>query len=151
MYTVDGTESAKAVNVVITVKETDKADRVYSFDFEVTAAGKAAAPTVKIASADSKGITVTEGPVTLSATEKTTVGATDFVDGNTDSIKFTVDAAADTTIASIKLGDADYTAGTALDLGDTAGTVSYVLTVTVSADGLNTATYTYNVDVTSEA
>lgn len=152
VYTVDGTESGKAVKVVITVEETDKTSRVYTYDFTVTAAGKAAAPTSVVLDAHgTNGATVTGGPVTLNQGDNT-VAVTSFADGSADCIKFDVTGAADTTVA-VKLdtnsaGAQDYTSGDSVDLGSTTGTVNYVLTVTVTADGLNTATYTYNVAVT---
>ena len=152
VYTVKGDENMTHVNVKITVSEADKADTIYLEDFVVTAAGKAAAPTSVVLDAHgTNGATVTGGPVTLNQGDNT-VAVTSFADGSADCIKFDVTGAADTTVA-VKLdtnsaGAQDYTSGDSVDLGSTTGTVNYVLTVTVTADGLNTATYTYNVAVT---
>lgn len=152
VYTVKGDENMTHVNVKITVSEAGKADTIYLEDFVVTAAGKAAAPTSVVLDAHgTNGATVTGGPVTLNQGDNT-VAVTSFADGSADCIKFDVTGAADTTVA-VKLdtnsaGAQDYTSGDSVDLGSTTGTVNYVLTVTVTADGLNTATYTYNVAVT---
>ena len=152
VYTVDGTESGKAVKVVITVEETDKTSRVYTYDFTVTAAGKVEAPAVSFAFGSGNT------PVTL---DKNAGTATDIVAA--DELKITVATKADvdvavsvakegtlTTVVETPTVEADGT-GVSIYTATSSDAGTLTVTVTFSADGLNDVTETYTITIPSVA
>ena len=152
VYTVDGTESGKAVKVVITVEETDKTSRVYTYDFTVTAAGKVEAPAVSFAFGSGNT------PVTLDKNAGTATGIV-----AADELKITVATKADvdvavsvakegtlTTVVETPTVEADGT-GVSIYTATSSDAGTLTVTVTFSADGLNDVTETYTITIPSVA